>query len=123
MAVSIQHRTQLASLLNKHKRIDFTFEFAALDDAENKRWFKKIRQNYFSCGCSTGAVFMMSALVLSLATFVYTWVFQKQLLSVMACMYLFVFVCCSAAVGKITGKIIAYKKLKEDVNKLSLILK
>lgn len=122
MVISILDKTQLASLLNKHERIDFTFEFAALNDAENKRWFKKIRENYFSCGCRTGAMFMTSAFILSLTAIVYGLFFKRDMLSVVACMYLFLFICCSAAVGKIAGKITAYKKLKKDVSNLSLVL-
>jgi hypothetical protein len=100
MEMILQHKTELAALLNKGQRMDFTFGFPELNEDENKRWFKKIRENYFSCGCRTGASFVLVAIVLLVTVFVFF----------------------AAAAGKETGKIVAYKNLKKDINELTMTL-
>jgi hypothetical protein len=116
MEMILQHKTELAALLNKGQRMDFTFGFPELNEDENKRWFKKIRENYFSCGCRTGASFVLVAIVLLVTVLVCGWFFQRDMFSLVACLYSFVFVFFAAAAGKATGKIVAYKNLKKDIN-------
>jgi hypothetical protein len=119
MQVSINNTNQLHSLLNKYKRIDFVFEFPELSSAENELWLDKIKENYFACGCNTGKIFTMYALLLTMFVLVIIYFFEKNKFSIMLCLSSIVFIFLMGGLGKAAGKFIAYKNLKKDITKLN----
>lgn len=122
MPVSIFTASQLGSLLNKYKREDFIFEFPGLSSEENQFWLKKIRRNYFACGCKTGSKFTMYALLATLSGMIYIYFIHSNKFSILVFSYSIVFIFIMAGVGKAVGKMIAYKKLKKDIGELTFIL-
>lgn len=123
MRVSIHAASQLESLLNKNKRVDFIFEFSDLSPADNQLWSEKIKRNYFACGCNTGKLFTMYALLSALMVLLYLFFFQKDIFSFKYVLYSIVYIFLMAGIGKAAGKMIAYKNLKKDINELKLIMK
>lgn len=123
MPISINNKSQLEPLLNKYKRLDFIFEFSDLSPAENQLWLEKIKRNYFACGCNTGKIFMMYALLSTFVGLIYIYFFQKDKFSFLVCVCSALFIFFMAGIGKAVGKIIAYKNLKKDINELKFILK
>lgn len=123
MVILIQSKEQVESLLNKYRKVDFMFEFPGLSPGENQLWFRKIRKNYFACGCNMGTIFIMYALLTTLLALLFIYFFQLGKLSIMVYVYCFLFILLMAGLGKTVGKIRAYKNLEKDIKELKTILK
>lgn len=122
MTIFMNDRDELESLLNKNKRVDFIFEFEALSDYENQLWYKKIKKNYFACGCNVGKTFMISAFFIGLLGLLFTYTFHWGRVSIMMYVNWFLFIFLMAGLGKAFGKMVAYKNLENDITELKSIL-
>ena len=122
MIILIQDKDQLESLLNKYRKVDFMFEFPLLSPDENQSWLKKIKRNYFACGCNMGKIFMMYAFFTGVLVLFLTYLFHWGEVTIMMYVYCFLFIFLMAGVGKAFGKMVAYKNLEEDVHQLKSIL-
>lgn len=115
---------QLESVLSKKKKYIFTFSFEELSEQENKIWIDKINKNYAACGCNTGKIFTGISII-----FILLYTFFIQTVPVEKLTYKFyifslIFIVILSLIGKLVGKIIAHKELKQDVLELkSLLLK
>lgn len=118
MTTTISYSHQLPMLLNRNKKIDFVFEFPALNTADNLYWAQKIRHNYFACGCNTGKIFMKYTLLATLACICVFYFFYRDIFSVAIGVYAVIFVFIMAGLGKAVGKLSAYNNLKKDIRKL-----
>jgi hypothetical protein len=122
MPVSINNTSQLDSLLNKYKRVDFVFEFPVLNAEENQLWQAKIKRNYFACGCSMGRIFMIWALLLVVMGIGFNYFFHLGKFPVMGYVYASLFIFIMSGIGKAVGKLSAYKHLKKDIHTLISML-
>lgn len=111
-------KDQLESLLNKYRKVGFAFEFPGLSQSENQSWHKRIKKNYYACGCNVGKTFMMYALLITSLGLLFIHFFKKDKLSIMMYVYCFLFIFLMAGVGKTVGKMMAYKNLEKDIIQL-----
>ncbi len=123
MQIIINSAKQLDSLLNKTKKVDFEFEFSELGTLENTHWLKKIKQNYFACGCHTGKIFFIAALLTIIFISFFNHFFVIHTFTFRYYLYAVLFVFLMMGIGKAVGKFIAYKNLKKDISALRFILK
>ncbi len=122
MTILMHDKDQLESLLNKYRRVDFMFEFDVLSDDENKVWLVKIKKNYFACGCNVGKTFMVYAFFIALLALLFTYIFHWGKVSIMMYVYCLLFIFLMAGLGKVFGKMVAYKNLENDIQELKSIL-
>ena len=122
MSVSINNSSQLASLLNKNKRVDFAFQFSEISSEENQIWSEKIRRNYFACGCESGKNYLLFSLLIVSCFFLFDFYFQKEQITLTAGFISIIFIFLMAGIGKSIGLLKADKILKKDIKKLKIYL-
>lgn len=113
---------KLESLLNWRKKYNFSFTFKELSAIENNNWYNKITKNYKACGCNTGKIFTMVSLVIIFTYYIIQ--FKQNNISPYNSFYLyaFIFLVFFSLLGKMIGKMIAYKHLKNDINELKQLI-
>ena len=115
---------QLETVLSKKKKYVFDFGFKELSEQENKIWIDKINKNYAACGCNTGKIFTGISIILILFYTFFVQTVPVEKLTYQFYIFSLIFIVILSLIGKLLGKIIAHKKLKEDVLELkSLLLK
>ncbi len=113
---------QLESVLSKKKKYIFTFSFEELSEQENKIWIDKINKNYAACGCNTGKIFTGISIILVLLYVFFVQNLPIEKLAYKFYIFSFVFIVILSVIGKLVGKIIAYKELNKDIEELKRLL-
>ncbi|HVR97387.1 MAG TPA: hypothetical protein VMW27_12280 [Thermoanaerobaculia bacterium] len=120
--ISVDDLSGLERLLRKERSGRILLNLPALNAAEAKTWQSRLNSHYSNCGCSTGQVFLtgifgpyLIALWFRAGSLPWPWWVE-----VLLAITLFFG---SALLGKATGLTMASRRLRNDVNTLTALLR
>ena len=110
---NIEQLRELKSITKKIKKIELKLPF--LSNSENQTWEKRIRKEYFSCGCNTGSFFVNVVVIISLLYVGYCLCTSNTI----SIKWIGITIVVSALIGKFTGLIAAHIRMLRIIKLLT----
>jgi hypothetical protein len=115
----IEDPQALNALLAKKGLNDLELQIPHLSAEENRIWLKKIKKDYYACGCETGTAFLVAGILFTGLFFFWEIINNSSFhlhasLIIYAVLILFIM----SAIGKFLGLLISSIRLKKNVRLL-----
>ena len=122
--MEINNLESLDILVRRKKLKRFTFNFSTFSERENEQWLARISRYYFSCGCQTGNLFLVTGIVMIALLTAYRYfnstTFNVSLQVIVVCVIVLTSL---SGIGKAIGLIHAKWLLNREITCLKRALK